>query len=156
MSWEAIGAIGEILGAVAVVVSIIYLTTQIRANTRQGMNAEMHHFQDEFSKLNELTLTNRDHVALLIKLHLNEDLTPEEQIRASAFANRMINQWGSAHAAYQRGQISEGFYRNVMCADVRRCITDLPSLIPYIRDILGKFPEARPPIFDPIYEGDQD
>jgi len=34
MNWEAIGAIGEIVGAVAVVVTIGYLAVQIRQNTR--------------------------------------------------------------------------------------------------------------------------
>ena len=34
MNWEAIGAIGEILGAVAVLVTLVYLTTQIKQNTR--------------------------------------------------------------------------------------------------------------------------
>lgn len=34
MNWDAIGAIGEILGAVAVVVSIGYLSFQVRSNTR--------------------------------------------------------------------------------------------------------------------------
>ena len=35
MNWEAIGAIGEIVGAVAVVLSLIYLAAQIRQNTQQ-------------------------------------------------------------------------------------------------------------------------
>ncbi len=34
MNWEAIGAAGEILGALAVVASIVYLSSQIRSNTR--------------------------------------------------------------------------------------------------------------------------
>ena len=34
MSWEAIGAIGEVVGAVAVLVTLIYLAQQIRQNTR--------------------------------------------------------------------------------------------------------------------------
>jgi len=34
MNWDAIGAVGEILGAIAVVVSIGYLSIQIRSNTR--------------------------------------------------------------------------------------------------------------------------
>ena len=33
MNWEAIGAIGEIVGAVAVVFTLIYLTIQLRQNT---------------------------------------------------------------------------------------------------------------------------
>lgn len=35
MNWDAISAIGEIIGAVAVVVSLIYLGIQIQQNTRQ-------------------------------------------------------------------------------------------------------------------------
>jgi hypothetical protein len=34
MNWDAIGAIGETIGAIAVVVSILYLAIQIRSNTR--------------------------------------------------------------------------------------------------------------------------
>jgi hypothetical protein len=35
MNWNAIGAIGEILGAVAVVVTLIYLSIQLRQNSLQ-------------------------------------------------------------------------------------------------------------------------
>ena len=34
MNWEALGAIGEIVGAVAVVITIAYLAVQIRQNSR--------------------------------------------------------------------------------------------------------------------------
>ena len=33
MSWEAIGALGEVVGAAAVVISLVYLAGQVRANT---------------------------------------------------------------------------------------------------------------------------
>ena len=33
MNWEAIGAVGEILGAIAVLVTLIYLATQIKQHT---------------------------------------------------------------------------------------------------------------------------
>ena len=35
MNWEAISTIAEIVGATAVVISLIYLATQIRQNNRQ-------------------------------------------------------------------------------------------------------------------------
>lgn len=35
MNWDAISAIGESIGAIAVVISLIYLAVQIRQNTRQ-------------------------------------------------------------------------------------------------------------------------
>ena len=42
MNWEAIGAIGEIIGATAVVVSLVYLAGQIRTQNRQNRTAAMH------------------------------------------------------------------------------------------------------------------
>jgi len=34
VNWEAISAIGQIVGALAVVISLIYLATEIRSNAR--------------------------------------------------------------------------------------------------------------------------
>lgn len=34
MNWEAIGAVGEVIGAVAVLITLVYLASQIRQNTR--------------------------------------------------------------------------------------------------------------------------
>ena len=34
MSWDAIGAIGELVGAAAVVVTLVYLALQVRQNNR--------------------------------------------------------------------------------------------------------------------------
>ena len=45
MNWDAIGAVGEILGAAAVVVSLVYLPTQIRIQNRES----------RFSTINNLT-----------------------------------------------------------------------------------------------------
>ena len=34
MNWEAIGVIAEVVGAVAVIVSLVYLAIQVSSNTR--------------------------------------------------------------------------------------------------------------------------
>ena len=39
MNWDAIGAVGEVVGAAAVVVSIVYLAVQIRQNTSSTRSA---------------------------------------------------------------------------------------------------------------------
>ena len=38
MDWEAIGAIGEVLGAAGVLATLVYLATQIRQNTTTTTN----------------------------------------------------------------------------------------------------------------------
>jgi len=42
MNWEAISAIGQIVGALAVVVSLIYLASQIRMQNREARAASVH------------------------------------------------------------------------------------------------------------------
>lgn len=34
MNWDALGAIGEMLGAIGVIATLLYLSVQIRQNTR--------------------------------------------------------------------------------------------------------------------------
>ena len=36
MNWEAIGAVGEVIGAAGVIFSLVYLATQIRASSKQA------------------------------------------------------------------------------------------------------------------------
>ena len=42
MNWDAIGAIGEIVGAFAVVLSLVYLAVQIRTQNKEARLASMH------------------------------------------------------------------------------------------------------------------
>ena len=42
MNWEAISAIGQIVGAIAVVISLIYLAREIRSNARSARIASLH------------------------------------------------------------------------------------------------------------------
>ena len=41
MNWEAISAIGQLVGALAVVISLIYLANQVRSNARETRHAAM-------------------------------------------------------------------------------------------------------------------
>ena len=41
-NWDAIGAVGEIIGALAVVISLLYLATQIKSQNRESRVAAMH------------------------------------------------------------------------------------------------------------------
>ena len=48
MSWDAAGAIGEIFGALAVVMSLIYLATQIRTQNREAKISSVHEITEAF------------------------------------------------------------------------------------------------------------
>ena len=50
MNWDAIGAVGEILGAAAVVVTLIYLAAQLRQNTNSMQAAAYNTWADNRAK----------------------------------------------------------------------------------------------------------
>ena len=49
MNWDAAGAIGEIIGAAAVVLSLVYLASQIRTQNREARAASVHQVLHEYS-----------------------------------------------------------------------------------------------------------
>lgn len=52
MHWDAIGAIGEIIGAIAVVVTLIYFSLQIRQYDRGLRSSTFHATMHEFNQIN--------------------------------------------------------------------------------------------------------
>jgi hypothetical protein len=50
MNWEAISAVGQIVGAIGVIISVIYLAQQIRSNARQTRLASMRSMSDAFNQ----------------------------------------------------------------------------------------------------------
>lgn len=58
MNWDAIGAIGEILGAAAVVASLVYLASQIRISNRLSRIESRERADDAFARFNSLLVTD--------------------------------------------------------------------------------------------------
>ena len=50
MNWEAISAIGQIVGAFAVVISLIYVASEVRSNARATQLAAMRSMHDAFNR----------------------------------------------------------------------------------------------------------
>ncbi len=60
MDWNAIAAVGEILGAVAVVVTLLYLSKQIRQNSRAVQVAALRDTTAEWKHWSELLASSPD------------------------------------------------------------------------------------------------
>jgi len=50
VNWEAISAIGQLVGALAVVISLIYLANEVRSNTRATREASMRWVSDNYTQ----------------------------------------------------------------------------------------------------------
>lgn len=58
MNWDAVGAIGEIVGAIMVLITLIYLSVQIRNNTKEVKSENVHRVTDSFNQLNLLVASD--------------------------------------------------------------------------------------------------
>jgi len=91
LNWDAIGAVGEVGGAIAVVVTLIYLGRQLNANTR-SLNAQS--VDSSFSERNDLV---REMQALdgvgssYRKVIANERLTEDEAWEMNFFYLRVFS-----------------------------------------------------------------
>ena len=60
MNWEAIGAVGELVGALAVLVTLIYLSMQIRQNTKSVQAAAVDSANSQVSRIREVMFADAD------------------------------------------------------------------------------------------------
>ncbi len=91
MNWEAIGAIGEILGAIAVLATLVYLAAQIRQNSRFVQAATYHSTSRARNEFNFAVATTPELSALLIRAgDKSTTLDAEEQQRFDALMWRPL------------------------------------------------------------------
>ena len=107
MNWDAIGAIGEIVGAGAVVVSLVYLAFQIRAQNKEARIAAMHDisagYRDTLS-----TVSNREIAGLVDKaIDGYERLTRSESLQLIATVVRFFRVWEEAYLQYEAGRLDQ-------------------------------------------------
>ena len=155
MDWDAMGAIGEVVGAVAVIVTIGYLAAQVRIANRRSASDLQSKISDNSSEICDLILNNPEVVQLLEKCKRNSrDFTDEEIIRAEFLSERIMNMWWTAEISYQNGSIDSAIYET-MVEDGSRYMGTYPGLRDFCKGVLDHFSEAREyRIYDAVYERD--
>ena len=109
MNWEALGAIGELVGALVVMVSVVYLAIQIRHNTRVAKGAAQ---EAAVATLRELTkqLTQSLELNRLFNEGVGgfDHLDEEERTRWFHLAFQLLKAAEGIHFHYIQGVLDEG------------------------------------------------
>jgi heme/copper-type cytochrome/quinol oxidase subunit 1 len=85
MNWEMISAVGQMLGAVGVIISIVYLAAQIRSQNKESRRAAMNVLTTHWSDLNRSLVDDRDFAALWIRaLQSFDELDATSKLRFGA------------------------------------------------------------------------
>jgi hypothetical protein len=110
MNWDAIGAVGEIVGAVAVVLSLVYLAVQIRTSSKLAKAQMFQSAASEQSRVADGVTGDPHNFEAWMKMHSGEDLTPAERARANFLLSRIFQAMLAIQIGYDNAQISKEFF----------------------------------------------
>src|SRR5512139_1174321 len=107
MNWEAIGAIGEIIGAGAVVVSIVYLSIQIRSNTRATRGSASYEAAHSWAQTNEQLAQLPDDVFRMVggwyRPDIASTLSDEDHARMTLWNRSILQKLEGQYFLYRYG-----------------------------------------------------
>ena len=107
MNWEAIGAIGEILGAVVVFASVVYLAIQIRDGSRVSQDEAFRGIGSTWiSVFKELAEVENGH-DILQGLQSYNTLEPSAKFRFDSLMHMLFTALEGGIASFQSGSVDE-------------------------------------------------
>ena len=148
MNWDAIGAIAEFVGAIAVVLTLMYLAVKIRQSNRLSRFQSSRDVFQQIDDNNRLVVENQDLRALAAKTY--DSLTTEESKQLSVFAGRQLNAFTNLQTAYDQGLIDKALFVAGK-SEVGVFIGDWPNIGPILADWARKFPTlAEKEVFEEL------
>jgi len=107
MNWDAVGAIGELFGALAVVLTLGYLAAQVRQNSQGMIVAAKLDIEKNFNEYTNLILEHPELFDLQRKGMLGQDLDAIEKSKFSLLMQKATTSFSSMYYQYQTQGLSE-------------------------------------------------
>ncbi len=135
MTIMELGALGELLGAIGVIITLVYLAVQVRQNTR-SLDATQRLALAQTYQMRSDALQNMlvqaaaspigGIIAKVTQAGYPEDLSsldrlsPTEKARFRQWHIAQIAHWDNMHYQYQQGFLDEEYYRDEFIVRVKR------------------------------------
>ena len=107
MNWEAISTVAEVIGAVAVVLSLIYVAAQIKQNTEASRSQSINQINSQYGALMSQIAMNDDFAKIYRKATNGEDLEPDESVRYTAYLSAFFAFLEEIFLLHQSGTYEE-------------------------------------------------
>lgn len=92
VNWTAVGASGEIVGALAVVLTLLYLSRQIRENSRALQVAALRDTTAQWNQWSELLASSPELAAIVVDGNRSyHDLAADRALRYAAFVQAFFD-----------------------------------------------------------------
>ena len=114
MNWEAISGVAEIVGAIVVVVSLIYVAVQIKQNTQAIRYQTSQDLVKANSESAYLLSTNPELADIFQRGIFDRDaLSPAEQLQFNAYIYGYYNQVDFIFEQFSKGHVLESTWRKI-------------------------------------------
>ena len=140
MNWGAVGAIGEIVGALAVIATLVYLAQQVRLSNRIAFASSEIELKNSFSPVNEAVYGNTE-IAQLLSRAINPDAEFEdaEKFMLIAWFRQLFHCWHAIECSYRNGLASKSIYESVF-DDIRITIEQVPGTTFALQQLVEDYP----------------
>ncbi len=114
MNWDAVGAIGETVGAIGVVVTLVYLAVQIRQQNRESRIAAVHELNEAFR--GSITSFQDPGLADIFSRAKTDfaSLTEPERLRFIAMVQAVFRVWEDAFYQYTAGRLDPRIWNSML------------------------------------------
>lgn len=118
MNWDAISTIAEFVGAIAVVVSLVYVARQISQNTQASRSSTRQAIADSALVAVSDILADSGMAELMTRDMAGEEFTPAEHLRLAGRGYMIMRLWENIYYQYRTGMLLDnewqGFRRNLI------------------------------------------
>jgi hypothetical protein len=141
MNWDAIGAIGEVGGAIGVVVTLIYLAGQLQQNTRALRSASYEHWNDISSSFTDFYAQYAAELSDIEQHASLDELTPQQRKLVTAFGIKAIDQSQTAFLHHRAGTLDDDVF-DARMSSLQLIFDGFPLLRQAWRQSLRNYPAA--------------
>lgn len=143
MNWDAIGTIAELVGAVAVVISLVYIAAQVRSGAASFETSLRDSSYRSLMEFNYSILGDEELCWIFQKGMRNlDDLSEVQQARAISIMYAFFKVWENTYLHYLEGSVEEDVWESN--SKVLSNYAALPGAQNYLKD--------RLPIFAPRFQ----
>jgi hypothetical protein len=112
MTLESLGNLGEFVGAIGVVISLVYLARQMRQNTLSVRAASFNSMIQNSIRLLEHSFRDSEFAAFLARAEADPDkLTPHERLRWDSYMTAVYRHFGNLVYQFRVGALDEQMWQ---------------------------------------------
>ena len=114
MNWDAVGAVSEMIGAVGVIITLIYLAVQIRHNTRAVRLDTSHNIMEEIRDMYSLMAEHDDLADLIHRAATDyESVEGKDKVRWYALNMNFMRALENSHIQWIEGALDSRVWHGV-------------------------------------------